>query len=218
MDNNTTVITDVPATCHIPYHHHKFSWAAIFAGAFTAVGLGFLLQLFGVAINLSAYHAASAGAQTIAIGGFLGLLIGVLASMIVAGYVAGYLGKFHCPHHHHAGAIYGFATWSLALLLSAVLIMPLSHYVNSWNHILAPEATASEMTAQNHETMMGTESDKTDADKKTKAETPLSKVTPTTLTGSAWMLFILFFLGAFASCVGGCIGMGCCRKSCHHHV
>lgn len=212
MDNNATVITDVPVTCQIP--HHRLSWAAIFAGAFTGLGLGFLLQLFGIAINLSAYHAGSAGAETIAIGGFLGLLVGVLASMGVAGYVSGYLGKFHCTHHH-AGAIYGFATWSLALLLAAVLMMPLSHYVNAWNHILAPQAAASEiMPAPHHEAAMDTGTEKKPANK---AETPLSKVTPTTLTGSSWMLFILFFLGAFASCVGGCIGVGC-RKACKHHA
>jgi len=210
MDNNATVITDVPTTCHIP--HHRISWAAIFAGAFTGLGLGFLLQLFGMAINLSAYHVGSAGAETtIAIGGFLGLLIGVFASMGTAGYVSGYLGKFHCTHHH-AGAIYGFATWSLALLLAAVLMMPLSHYVSAWNNILAPHAAVSDMMSNPHEAAMDTDTEKKPANK---AETPLSKAAPTTLAGSSWMLFILFFLGAFASCIGGCLGVGC-RKSCTH--
>ncbi|MBA2650910.1 MAG: hypothetical protein H0U73_01370, partial [Tatlockia sp.] len=43
------------------YTWPKISWSAIFSGALIGLGLGFLLQLFGIAIGLSAYHSTSAG-------------------------------------------------------------------------------------------------------------------------------------------------------------
>jgi hypothetical protein len=179
-------------------------WSAIFAGAFVGIGLGFLLHLFSVAIGLSAYSSGTdTGAQTILIGGMLGLLIGVIVSMGAAGYVAGYLGRLkHC--YCHGGIIYGFVTWSMALVLSAVLIIPLTHYMSFYKYSLANTVVAKTSTSQNMSSQA----------QQGNSATPLEdKATPKELAWSGWIMFVLFFIGAFASCLGACFGMICKREA-----
>lgn len=184
--------------------HSKICWAAIFAGAFTALGLAFLLHLFALAIGLSAYAASPDGASTIAIGGFLGFVIGIIVSMAVAGFVAGYLMRCHY-NQYHEGVIYGFLTWSLALLLSAVFVMPLSHYTGAYTKALAPTVTINESSNSIDVSTNKVIAPDTQAEKNQDAATV--EVTAATLTGSSWMMFVLFFLGAFASCIGACCGI-----------
>jgi len=154
-------------------------WTAIIAGAFVGVGLTFLLNIFSMAIGLSAYTSSPNTAPAVAIGGVLGLLIGVIVSMGAAGFVAGYLGRFHhC--YCHGGVIYGFITWSLVLMLSALLIMPLTHYVSFY---------VSVTSQQNAPTQK------------------MINANPKHLAWNGWILFILFFLGAISSCISACYGM-----------
>ncbi|KTC93863.1 MULTISPECIES: hypothetical protein [Legionella] len=187
------------------------SWSAIFSGAFIGVGLGFLLQLYGVAIGLSVFNASPNGTTAIAIGGLIGFLIGVIISMGSAGFVAGYLGRsHHC--HCHGGVIYGFLTWSIALLLSALMIMPLSHYTSAYTKNLAPTISVDQSSPQpiaitssanSSSSNMAMENNQTNV-----------KVTPNTLTGSSWIMFMLFFIGAISSCIGACMSMKC-KQVCH---
>src|SRR5436305_611289 len=80
-------------------------WTAIFVGALVAVGLGFLLNLFSMAIGLSAVSNSN-GTMAVAIGGFIGLIIGVIVAMVVSGYVAGFLGRLH-SQKRNLGILYG---------------------------------------------------------------------------------------------------------------
>ncbi len=186
------------------------SWSAIFAGAFVGMGLGFLLHLYGIAIGLSAYSATAEGATMIAIGGVIGLLLGVIVSMGLAGFVAGYLGRYHhCACH--GGIVYGFLTWSMALLLSATFIVPLTYYVTAYTHDLAPgiEITKPIMHAMSDDVATNHE-----AKAPHKNKLLAVKTTPTdneALTWSAWIVFGMFFIGALSSCIGACCGM-CCRR------
>lgn len=189
--------------CSMHPHSH-ICWSAVFCGAFVGVGLGFLLHLFGSAIGLSAYSANSTGAQVIAIGGILGFLIGVVASMLAAGYVAGYLGRAQqclC----HGGIIYGFVTWSVALILSALLVFPLTKYSFAYKYSLAhtvmSKATNPNMATPNPE-----------EPKKMMNAQNTSATTANDLASGAWILFILFFIGAISCCIGACWGM-CCKKT-----
>lgn len=185
-------------------HHSHVCWSAVFAGAFVGIGLGFLLHLFSIAIGLSAYSSnTTSGAQTVLIGGVIGLLIGVIVSMGAAGYVAGYLGRFkQC--YCHGGIIYGFVTWSLALVLSAVLIIPFTHYISFYNYSLANTVVAQTSRDQNV-SAQAAESNPT---------APVeAKATPKELAWSGWIMFVLFIIGAFSSCIGACCAMKCKRES-----
>lgn len=189
----------------------RICWSAIFAGAFIGVGLGFLLQLYGVAIGLSAFNTSANGAATIAIGGFIGFLIGIIASMGVAGFVSGYLGRFHYCHCH-GGVIYGFLTWSIALLLSAAMALPLMHYASAYNKALAPTISVNESMPQSVAISSNAASDA--KNKPIGGNETEVQVTPNTLTGASWIIFILFFVGAISSTIGACMGIR--GKHCGH--
>ncbi|KTD36175.1 hypothetical protein Lnau_1159 [Legionella nautarum] len=183
-------------------------WSAVFAGAFIGLGLSFLLQIYGMAISLSAYNSSSAGVTTIAIGGFLGFLVGTIAAFVAAGFVSGYLGRFHY-NHCHGGIIYGFLTWSMALVLSAIMWLPFSHYTSSYVKALSPNVEITNALSQPVEIKPNTNT--ISKNEPTEAHSKV-KITPTTLIGSSWLLFILFFIGALSCCIGACWGMACKKK------
>lgn len=186
------------------------NWTAIFAGALVGVGLSFLLNIYSMAIGLSAYTSAEHGPAVVAIGGVLGLLVGVIISMGVAGFVAGHLGRFyHC--YCHGGVLYGFITWSLALVLSALLIMPFSHYVSFYEENLDPNLAPPAVSSADVNVAVTAQQN-----------TPQQKVmetNPRQLAYNGWILFGIFFIGGFASCLGACCGMrGCKHEEAHTHT
>jgi hypothetical protein len=69
------------------------------------VGLSFLLNLFSIAIGLSLVTTSKEGIASLAIGGFLGLVISAIAAMFVAGTTSGYLGRSCCAKRNLGVAI-----------------------------------------------------------------------------------------------------------------
>lgn len=185
-------------------HNHmhcpnRISWSAIIVGAFVGMGLGFLLNLFGVTIGLSAFSMSDQGAASLAIGGMLGLIISTIVSMFFGGLAAGYLGRLYVPKRN-LGTVYGFTTWSVMIILTAIVTTHVGDYVNNYSTSITKNSvtiiTAQPSTA-----------------KATKEEQKASNVTPKELTGGiaagTFIVFALFFLGAFSSCVGAHYGMSC---------
>lgn len=199
--------------CTIHHHHFKrMSWTAIFVGALVGVGLGFLLTLFSMAIGLSLFTLSSNGAIVLAIGGFLGVLIGLIVSMLAAGYAAGYLGRLYCPERN-LGILYGFTTWTVALLLSAVAIGHISQYVA--NYPTAIPHSVKQMipvVTANTEAITPTASGPQTRKQTTAANTTIRiDTTPSTLAWNGFVIFVLFFIGALSTCFGACWGMTCKR-------
>ncbi|KTD53081.1 hypothetical protein Lqui_0036 [Legionella quinlivanii] len=198
--NHETVVVDQKLCAP---HHHWFCWSAIIIGALVGLGLGFLLHLYSIAIGLTAFVSDNE-ATTVTIGGLIGLLIGTIVAMGLAGFTAGFLAHVVSPG---VGILYGFATWSLALLLTAILAMPLSSYVSTYTAALAPTVNVDtgNTTAQGNQVTV--QSPATEA---TKA------ASPETLAWSGWIVFVLFAIGALSSCLGACGGIHCHRKHCLH--
>ncbi len=113
----------------------RISWNAILVGALIGIGLSFLLNLFSVAIGLSIVKTTQEGLATLAIGGFIGLLIGTIVSMFVAGLAAGYLGRPYSIKRN-LGIVYGFTTWCSALILMMLLASPIGSYVTSYSSFI----------------------------------------------------------------------------------
>jgi hypothetical protein len=183
------------------------SWSAIVAGALVSLGLNFLLNLFGIAIGLSALRTAHPGVMTLAVGGFMGLAIGVIAAMFFSGWVAGYLGRT-CCFNRHCGALYGFITWCLSLLLTIVLAVHIGQFMSMRSHSLShPTATVIVATInddvstlyEKNQKRTDFTSNETTAINAEKAGNDLGK--------SLFLTFILFFLGAISSCFGGYCGL-----------
>lgn len=186
------------------------SWTAIFAGTLIAVGLSFLLNLFGVAIGLSAYTTSTVGITTLAIGEFFGMAIGIMVIMFFAGWVSGYLGRVHCVNRHF-GTLYGLTTWCLTLVLSAVLVSHFGDFVNKQHSAfinanetvlkMSPNAAASKSsveTAIHTVAKMNTTQDSSRHDKEQAANT---------MGKSLLLMFLLFFVGAITCSYGGYVGM-----------
>ena len=194
------------------YSPTRICWSAIFAGAIVGVGLGFILHLFGFAMGLSAYQSATNGSTAVAMGGILGLLISVIVSMGIAGCVAGLLGRnHHC--YCHGGVIYGFMTWSLSLILSAILFLPLIHYVGAYTKTLSHSVVQGKSLPSTGDT-----STINSPIKSHDQENTASKATTTDLAWSGWLVFILFIAGAFSCCIGACYGMSFKRQELLHHA
>lgn len=204
-----TIVTNSAGYQHC--HIKCISWSAIFGGAFVGVGLGFLLNLFGIAIGLSAFNNTPSGVATLAIGGFIGLLIGTIASMFFSGWVAGYLARAVCPRRH-IGALYGFLAWCLALVLTIVLTAHVNHFISDHYHYLSkPNAAVISVTTDDAGALATTQIKVNDGRNvvATQAAADTEKAA-NNLGIAALLTFILFFVGALASCLGGYCALKCC--------
>lgn len=174
---------------HVHHCTSCFTWKPIIAGALVAVGLAFLLNIFGVAIGLTAFTTTQEGIENLTLGGLLGICIGVVASMFAAGWIAGYLGQKHCLKRD-LGSLYGFLAWCIALIIMVLLAHQMQQYVAYYTYVLAgtPDLVA--------------------------AATTNTVATPHTITVSIYIAFSVFFLSAVSAAIGGHCGM-ChkCRQS-----
>lgn len=180
-----------------PNECHCLAWKPIIAGSLVAIGLTFLLNLFSVAIGLNAFTTNSEGVQTLAFGGLLGTAIGIVAAMFASGWLAGYLGQRRCTKRH-LGALYGFLTWCVSLLLAVFLASHIHEYVAFYGHFLSgtTDVIVSNATSDKQVVMEGA-------------------MHTSGLVISTYIIFALFFLSAFASALGGHCGMRhCCKQSC----
>jgi hypothetical protein len=163
----------------------KVSWTAIFAGAFVGIGLNCLLNLFSIAISLSAFNVTQG--SILMIGGVIGIAIEVIVAMFLAGLTAGYLGRFYAGHHQ-LGILYGFLTWSVTLILISLVLLPIGRYVGMYASFII-----------NPVMMSGTPQSLMSANAQTAAMPAIGIF--------AFIVFILFALGAISSCVGAHFGL-----------
>ncbi len=166
-----------------------FTWSPVIAGALTALGFSFLLNLFGVAIGLTAFTTNNQGLETLSLGGLIATGLGVIVSMFAAGWLSGYLGNRYCSKRH-LGAFYGFLTWCLALIISILLVDPIQHYLTFYSHFISGATVGGRPLSHSALTIT--------------ANLPLPA---TKVIISTYILFCLFFLSAFASSLGGHCGM-----------
>lgn len=186
------------------YPFKRICWSAIFVGALVGLGLSFLLNLFGIAVGLSAISVGPNGSASLAVGGFFGFVIAMIAAMAAAGYTAGYLGRLYCPQRN-LGIIYGFTTWTVVILLSAALmgsVSQYSHHIDDATFVAAQDSNTQYMKHHNGEPVARVTSD----------EDKVVVASPAHLAQGAFLLFSLFFIGAFSTCVGACYGMSCRRE------
>lgn len=187
----------------------RITWNAIFVGAIIGVGLTFLLNLFGLSIGLTAYTLNEEGSIVLMVGGFVGIMIGIIASMMAAGYTAGYLGHFFCPQRN-LSIVYGFTTWSVALLFCAVVTSQMSNYITSYSNAISHSIFVVSHDEQNEAATLEVKTKTTNtADHKKSIKVTAAS---STLAGLAFSVFTLFFIGAISSCIGAYWGMSCKQK------
>jgi MFS family permease len=209
-------------------------WTAILGGAFVGLGISFLLYVFGMAIGLSTFTATQAGVTTLAVGGFVGSAIGAIVSMFVGGWISGYLAsKGYSNDYNHRfdgnhdrkvcgniGALYGFITWVITLIVTILLATSVGTYIST-RYQMASNPTATIITTTNPEAPMVSEHRPPMVGEHRMTTTEPTHMTVNdekavnTVGKTLFALFVLFFLGAFSSCLGGYMGI---RFRCHHDV
>lgn len=184
-------------------------WGGVVAGALIAVGLSFLLSIFAAAIGLSAFRTTYAGVTTLAIGGYIGMVIGSIAIMFLSGWVAGYLGRKHC-YHQNFGALYGFSAWCVALVIMVILATQTMEFVSAnlysiTNHKITTARLYNDSTATEHGYDHTAKSNAEEVNLNDEEATKLLKQ-------SLFLTFALFFIGAISSALGGYFGVKPCKE------
>lgn len=187
-------------------HHHcgqkRISWSAVLAGALVGIGLSFLFNLFSVSIGLSVVSTGKTGLIILGVGGFVGLLIGTIIAMFLSGLTAGYLGRNYSPKRN-LGVVYGFASWALALIITILLSAHIGQFISSYSDFISNPSTIVVTQNNNHPAV--------DVKSSPQAPKSLIYVNPEKVANNlglvAFVVFILFFIGAVSSCFGGHFGM-----------
>ncbi len=99
----------------------KVSWGAVIAGTMIAIIVAVLLELLGLAIGLFTLDIATE--QNPVSGYGIGTMIWWILSMIIALFAGGWVtARFAGLQRVFDGALHGLVTWSLATILSFVLL------------------------------------------------------------------------------------------------
>jgi hypothetical protein len=183
-----------------------FSWTPILIGALFATGLSFLLSLFCTSVGLSIYNVDSEGMSHLAVGGIVGFAIGIIAIMFFSGWIAGFLGKVHCGGKKQCGCVAGFGVWCVALILAILLASPFTKFATGYSSYLANTVATTAVASVSNDIPAPT----TAAATNEKAVNDLGK--------SAFVVFLMFFIGAISSTCGGHAGSLCCCRECCKRV
>lgn len=165
-----------------------FTWKPIIAGALTAIGLSFLLNLFSIAIGLTAFTTNKQGIENLALGGLIATELGIVVSMFASGWLAGYLGNRYCTKRH-LGALYGFLTWCVALIVMIFLADHMQHYISFYTNFISGASVTNFPINQ------------------TAVQAAVNGPQTSKIVVSTYIVFSLFFLSAFACSLGGHCGM-----------
>jgi hypothetical protein len=105
------------------------SWAAIVAGAVTAIAVTLVLASLGAGVGLSSispWPNSGASAKTFAVTTGIGLIVVQWLAALMGGYITGRLrAKWVGIHTHEVffrDTAHGFLTWSLATLIGAIFL------------------------------------------------------------------------------------------------
>lgn len=192
---------------HSMYTHKCISGGAILVGGLIGMGLSFLLNMFSAGIGLTAFTTSSSGQMVLAMGGLLGALVGSIAIMFTTGWAAGYLAARKNVLKPALGALYGFAAWSVALFLSAFLVAHGSQLMMTQS-FMGQQQTAAVISKVGTETMQ-TVAEKTNLNPpaSTEAVQRDTELAAHNLGLSMLIGFLVFFVGALSSCIGGYCGI-----------
>jgi uncharacterized membrane protein len=187
------------------------SWRAILAGALVAIGLSFLLNLFGVGIGLSAFAISDTKTEALALafGGYIAMVVSVMIAMFVAGWVAGFIAHPKCPSGCH-GILYGFLTWCLALILSIFLVSSMGRFMSyQYNALSNANVTNITMTSNDASPLVSANVGKEHT------TVAVSDEKAKEMSKSVFLLFLLFFAGALSACFGGYSAVKRCGRICN---
>lgn len=176
------------------------SWSAIFSGVFTGFGINFLFNLCILALGISLFALNAANVTVLSYFGVSCYVLLSIITMFVTGWVAGRLTP---PIFNRLwGALIGFIAWSVLLFITIIILTNMiqftafhSTFTSHPNMVAIRIANDSPFMTETKEKMPIQSSLDVNVEKVTK-----------TITLNATATFLLFFLGASSSCIGGLLG------------
>lgn len=177
------------------------SWTALYAGAIAGVGLNFLMNLLALGLGLASFSVSANGETLFSGWGFGSFIIAALCAMFTTGWIAG---KFtpRILEKRAWGFLYGFLSWSLLLIFTIILITNFIQYTAFHSNFTS---NLIEIKLRNSSPMLTTTT------AHAVPNSPLSFNIEThkkVITLNALLTFLLFFIGATASALGGFFGYG----------
>lgn len=99
------------------YAHPLIDWPTVIAGVLVAIGLGFLLNVLGLAIGASAFNPYRLASQedVITVGGGLYVIFAQLVALQIGAYVASRAARYP---DHFGGLLTGLTVWALAVFVA----------------------------------------------------------------------------------------------------
>jgi hypothetical protein len=206
-----------------PDNKGKFCWSAIIAGALVGIGASFLLNLFALALGVTAFIYTDS-TQTFAIGGFIALVIIAIASMGSLGWISGYLGaknKICCSKHVqcdsntcHLGCIYGFIAWCLALILTIFLSTHVGKFIAFQRIVIShPNYLTENQVNWPSRPLITTRTTSDQRSINRNEEKPVvQEDAAKALAMTTFITFVLFFIGALSATIAGHCGFNACFK------
>ncbi|STX51297.1 Uncharacterised protein [Legionella busanensis] len=181
-----------------PKSNFYITWSAIFSAAIVGVGLNFLLNLFALALGIASFTIRSTGKIEFSLWGLICFCIAAIIAMFSTGWLAGRLS--YPTLKRIWGCFIGFLAWALLLIMTIILITNMIQFAvfhaNFTSSLVAIKIT--------NDAPMLTEIF-------LRGKAPMSvalEVDKKVIILNALITFIMFGLGAGASCLGGYLGYG----------
>ncbi|WP_419421030.1 hypothetical protein ACNVED_06965 [Legionella sp. D16C41] len=172
------------------------NWSAVISAAIAGVGLNFLFNLLALALGIASFTIRASGKIEFSLWGFICFCLAALIAMFSTGWLAGRLS--YPSLKKMWGCFIGFLAWSLLLILTIILITNMIQFVafhaNFTSSLVAIKITNdAPMLTEIFLNSKAPMSVAVEADKKV-------------IVLNALITFIMFILGAGASCLGGYLG------------
>lgn len=176
------------------YAHPLIQWPTIIAGTVSAIAIGFLLNVLGVAVGASAFNPYQLDSQDnlISAGGGLYVIFAQLVAFQIGAYLAARGARYP---DHFGGLLTGFLVWAFAVAVAVTLAT-----------FAASGAVSGDALPSGVAETIGELSDATDGQGANAAELATAGDTADALAALSWWTVGALSLGLAGAIAGGWLG------------
>jgi hypothetical protein len=161
----------------------KVSWRAVWAGLFMIAGVQIVMQLFGIAIGVSALNPTQRALEGVSLWQGIWSIVSTLSAFFFGGWVAS---AMTAPSRRSDGVLMGTVLWAFATTLGIILVSSgLFGAIGIGRNLMAPPRAGQSGLAELHSAYT---------------------------IGAAWATFATILLSLLCTVVGGVVGCGTPRE------
>jgi hypothetical protein len=157
----------------------KVSWRGVWAGLFMIAGVQIVMQLFGIAIGVSALNPSQRALESVSLWQGIWSIVSTLSAFFFGGWVAA---AMTAPSRRSDGVLMGTVLWAFATTLGIILVSSgLFGAIGIGRNLMAPPRAGQSGIAELHSAYT---------------------------IGAAWATFATILLSLLCTILGGLIGCG----------